>query len=202
MKARRIAAATLLSFYLSTTGIIAIDGAIKESKAAKTYVTSADSPNYNSIISDAQSWKNGSILATDLRDYYNIDLTEEEQDIIRGIAFNYGLDFELVLSVCCVESKFNVNANSGSSVGIMQVQPTWWEDTFAKLGCTDWYDLADNVTMGCYILNYYYSNYGETSRVLSAYNTGNPNANNGYANLVLKVKESLKEKKYAKYYSG
>lgn len=202
MKARRIAAATLLSFFLSTTGIIAIDGAIKESKAAKTYVTSADSPNYNSIISDAQSWKNGSILATDLRDYYDIDLTEEEQDIIRGIASNYGLDFELVLSVCYVESKFNVNANSGSSVGIMQVQPTWWEDTFAKLGCTDWHDLADNVTMGCYILNYYYSNYGETSRVLSAYNTGNPNANNGYANLVLKVKESLKEKKYEKYYSG
>lgn len=202
MKARRIAAATLLSVYLSTTGVIGIDGAIKESKAAKTYVTSADSPNYNSIISDAQSWKNGSILATDLRDYYNIDLTEEEQDIIRGIASKYGLDFELVLSVCCVESKFNVNANSGSSVGIMQVQPTWWEDTFAKLGCTDWYDLADNVEMGCYILNYYYSNYGETSRVLSAYNTGNPNANNGYANLVLKTKEGLKEKRYERFYSG
>lgn len=202
MKARRIAAATLLSVYLSTTGVIAIDGAIKESKAAKTYVTSADSPNYISINSDAQSWKNGSILATDLRDYYDIALTEEEQDIIRGIASRYGLDFELVLSVCCVESKFNVNANSGSSVGIMQVQPTWWEDTFAKLGCTDWYDLADNVEMGCYILNYYYSNYGETSRVLSAYNTGNPNANNGYANLVLKTKEGLKEKRYERFYSG
>ena len=102
MKARRIAAATLLSVYLSTTGVIAIDGAIKESKAAKTYVTSADSPNYISINSDAQSWKNGSILATDLRDYYDIALTEEEQDIIRGIASRYGLDFELVLSVCYV----------------------------------------------------------------------------------------------------
>lgn len=202
MKARRIAAATLLSVYLSTTGVIAIDGAIKESKAAKTYVTSADSPNYISINSDAQSWKNGSILATDLRDYYDIALTEEEQDIIRGIASRYGLDFELVLSVCYVESKFNVMANSGSSVGIMQVQPTWWEDTFAKLGCTDWYDLADNVEMGCYILNYYYSNYGETSRVLSAYNTGNPYANNGYANLVLKTKEGLKEKRYERFYSG
>lgn len=202
MKARRIAAATLLSVYLSTTGVIGIDGAIKESKAAKTYVTSADSPKYISMISDAQSWKSGSIKATDLRDYYDIDLTEEEQDIIRGIASNYGLDFELVLSVCCVESKFNVNANSGSSVGIMQIQPTWWEDTFAKLGCTDWYDLADNVEMGCYILNYYFSNYGETSRVLSAYNTGNPNANNGYANLVLKTKEGLKEKRYERFYSG
>jgi hypothetical protein len=50
--------------------------------------------------------------------------------------------------------------------------------------------------MGCYILNYLFTEYGQTSKVLSAYNTGNPNANNGYAEKVMQFKEvELKEKK-------
>lgn len=202
MKARRIAAATMLSVYLASTGVLAIEGTNYASKAAKHYVTSADSPNYNSIISDAQMWNGGVIEAKDLRTYYDIALSEEEQDIIRDIASEYELDFELVLSVCYIESKYNVYANSGSSVGIMQVQPTWWTGVFAELGGTNWYGLEDNVRMGCYILHSYYETYGQTSRVLSAYNTGNPNANNGYADKVLEFKDELKEKKYAKYYSG
>lgn len=202
MKARRIAAATMLSMYLASTGVLAIEGTNYASKAAKHYVTSADSLNYNSFISDAQMWNGGVIEAKDLRTYYDIALSEEEQDIIRDIASEYELDFELVLSVCYIESKYNVNANSGSSVGIMQVQPTWWNETFAELGGTNWYSLEDNVRMGCYIIHSYYETYGQTSRVLSAYNTGNPNANNGYANKVLEFQDELKEKKYAKYYSG
>ena len=56
--------------------------------------------------------------------------------------------------------------------------------------------LEDNVKMGCYILNYLFNEYGQTSKVLSAYNTGNPNANNGYAEKVMQFKEvELKEKK-------
>lgn len=199
MKARRIAAATMLSLYLSNMVFLAKDYVETTREAAKIYVTSAKSPEYNSIISDAQNWEEGSVSAKDLRVYYDIALTEEEQDIIREKANKYNLDFELVLSLCYVESRYDRYAFSGSSVGLMQIQPVWWVDTFAELGCTDWYSLEDNVEMGCYILNYLYKQYSQTSEVLSAYNTGSPYANNGYANSVLSFKKELVGKKYTKY---
>lgn len=201
MKARRLVAATMLTFYL-VPGVMLTDRNVTEIEATTMYVTSNASPVYNAINSDAQRWVSDVISEGNLRTYYDIDLTENEQDIIRDIASSYELEFELVLSVCYVESRYDRYAFSGSSVGMMQIQPTWWESTFTDLGCSDWYDLEDNVRMGCYILRYLFNNYSQTSKVLSAYNTGNPDANNGYAEKVIKFKECLKEKKYAKYYSG
>lgn len=196
MKAKRMVAATMLTFYLLPGVILASDRQKTSDEATSTvYMTSAKSPNYNAILSDAHNWKNEALTEEDFVKYYDIPLTNEEQDYIRKTAKEYNLDFELVLSVCYVESRYNRYAFSGTSVGMMQIQPTWWVDTFQDLGCTDWYSLEDNVKMGCYILNYLFTEYGQTSKVLSAYNTGNPNANNGYAEKVMQFKEvELKEK--------
>lgn len=119
--------------------------------------------------------------------YYELNLSNDEQDIIRKICADYGLEFELVLAICQTETNCNPKeiGDYGNSYGIMQIQPRWWQGYFDKNNCKDWLDIQDNVIVGCEILNYLYTAYEETVRVLNAYNSSDPDYYNGYSDRVL-----------------
>jgi len=118
---------------------------------------------------------------------YNIPLSDGDQLLTREISNQFGIDYELLLAIIKTESEFNQNdiGDNGNSLGIMQIQPKWWESNFNAYECKDWFDIRDNVTVGCSILQYLYQHYGETVLVLNAYNSNNPNNFNGYSDRVL-----------------
>ena len=119
--------------------------------------------------------------------FYDIPLSEEYQLEIRDIASEFGIDYELLLAIIKTESNFNADeiGDYGKSYGLMQIQPRYWTSLFVANGCSDWFSVNDNGTTGCAILQYLYGSYGDTILVLNAYNTGNPNCNNGYSGRVL-----------------
>lgn len=128
--------------------------------------------------------------------YYAIPLTDSEQDSIREIASKFEIEFELVLAICQTETNFTTDCigDYGNSYGIMQIQPRWWTSLFNEYGCSYCLSLEDNITVGCAILRYLYNSYGDTRSVLNAYNTSNPNCNNGYADKVLMNIENLERR--------
>jgi len=134
-------------------------------------------------------------VVVDTNTYYDIPMSIDDQAVIRQVVDSYGLDYELVLSIIAHESKYNPEAigDHGNSMGLMQIQPRWWTKLYDKTGCTNWLGVKDNVTVGCEILQYLYTAYGDTTKVLNAYNTGDPNNYNGYANNILDGITQLKE---------
>lgn len=129
--------------------------------------------------------------------YYDIPFSDEEQDLIRTIASNYGIDYELVLAIIKTESNFNPNqiGDYGNSFGLMQVQPRYWNSLFNQNNCSGWFSVKDNVTVGCAILWHLYGACGDTEKVLSAYNSGNPDNQNGYSQRVFEELEVIKNLK-------
>jgi len=119
--------------------------------------------------------------------FYDIPVSDSEQLLIREISNQFGIDYELLLAVIKTESEFNANSigDNGKSLGLMQIQPKFWTSLFNSNDCSDWFSVKDNVTVGCSILQYLYASYGDTIQVLSAYNSGNPNCNNGYSDKVM-----------------
>jgi len=118
---------------------------------------------------------------------YDIPLSDSDQLLIREISNQFGIDYELLLAIIKTESEFKPNdvGDNGNSLGILQVQPQWWTSNFNAYECKDWFDIRDNVTVGCSILQYLYQHYGETIKVLNAYNSNKPNNFNGYSDKVL-----------------
>lgn len=114
-------------------------------------------------------------------------------EIFAEMGEKYNLEPELLKAVATIESNLNPMAVSsdGMSQGLMQIQPRWWNDAINYLGIYDMYNSRQNVELGAYILNYLIDRYDSEYRALEAYNTGNPDSTNGYADRVLKVKEKL-----------
>ena len=105
--------------------------------------------------------------------YYNIPLTNEQQDIVRKIAEEYGVPFDLVLAVMQVESNFDVTAiGNGNCYGIMQIHKINHPALEKQLGITDWLSLSDNTRAGCYMLGKLLDKYQDETRALMAYNMG------------------------------
>ena len=118
---------------------------------------------------------------------YDIPLSDRDQLLIREISNQFGIDNELLLAIIKTESEFNQNniGDGGKSFGLMQVQPKYWTSNFNEYGCSNWFDIRDNVTVGCSILQHFYQKYGQTALVLNAYNSNKPNNYNGYSDRVL-----------------
>lgn len=109
-------------------------------------------------------------------------VSEAKKDYIQVTAEQYGLDPNLIRAVISVESHGNTNAigDNGESYGLMQIQPRWHEARMQRLGVTNLLDPNENVKLGCDILAELIDKYG-LEGALNAYNTGNPDCNNGYA---------------------
>ena len=135
--------------------------------------------------------------------YYDIPLNREQQDVVREIAAEYGVPFELVLAVMQVESNFDVTAiGNGNCYGIMQIHKINHPALEKQLGIKDWLNFGDNTRAGCYMLGQLLDKYQDETRALMAYNMGEGAAkkawnagtrSTGYTQKVQSAKQSLTE---------
>lgn len=113
----------------------------------------------------------------------DVPLSHELLVGIHDIATRYHIEQDLILAVIKVESRFiGKVGDNGNSVGLMQIQPKWWQSVAESYGLNIYTDLG-NVEMGVIILKSHINKYGDLTKALQVYNTGNPEGNE-YANKV------------------
>ena len=100
----------------------------------------------------------------------------EYEEIIIGVAQEYGIPSTLIKAIIKTESGFNALAVSETDdYGLMQINAcniSWLED---ELGITDLFDPAQNIESGAYILSGYLNRYS-LADALMAYNCGESGA--------------------------
>ena len=103
-------------------------------------------------------------------------LDDDTQQMILDKCEHFNIDFAFTMAVIFKESSFRPNADSGSSVGLMQINRINHEWLSEKLGITDFWDPEQNVTAGLYILRNLFEKYEDPALVLMAYNMGETGA--------------------------
>lgn len=93
----------------------------------------------------------------------------------------YGLDSDLVRAVIGGESDWdmqatNHNPNGTTDYGLMQINTCNHAWLSKELGITDFYDIAQNIQAGCYMLGLLARKYDSTHRILMSYNMGEQTA--------------------------
>ena len=153
-------------------------------------VTEAETPTVEEIIKE--SVKVPEIVTEEATEpifsgYAFIPLDERLQVEIYSLCKKYEIAYELLLSVIKTESNFQVDVvgDNGNSIGLMQIQPKWWQGLADTYGLNI-YEPIDNVHLGILILNKALNdNGGDLDKALKQYNSGNPNyAGNEYINKV------------------
>ena len=107
---------------------------------------------------------------------YDIPISAELQQDIRELAGRYEVSYELVLAVIMTESSGKTDAvgDGGASVGLMQIQPKWYEKLISETGLSVDKPI-ENVELGIMILlGFMEENEGSLDRALKQYNSGNP----------------------------
>lgn len=103
----------------------------------------------------------------------NIPLSEELQNFTQVEAERNGVPYPLVLAVMEQESRFDLEADSGDSFGVMQINE-----------CHGPRDIIiqprENIQIGCWLLGYLYREYGNWHKALVAYNCGEAGAEQMY----------------------
>ena len=106
----------------------------------------------------------------------NCRLDDETQQMIVERCEELDLDFAFVMAVIFKESSFRPNADSGSSVGLMQINRINHKWLSEELGITDFFDPEQNVKAGTYMLRLLFEKYEDAGMVLMAYNMGESGA--------------------------
>ena len=88
----------------------------------------------------------------------------------------YEIDFAFTMALIFKESSFRPDADSGSSVGLMQIHRINHGWLSEELGLTDFFDPEQNVTAGLYMLRNLFEKYDDPHLVLMAYNMGETGA--------------------------
>lgn len=143
------------------------------------------------------------VAVTEQAPLYNVPLSADLQEHIKGLCEDYGVDMPLVLAIIGQESNYRPDAagDNGNSLGLMQIQPRWHQARMDDLGVTDLLDPYQNVTVGIDLLAELMSKNKGTEWALMAYNGGHGHAdymkNTGqiseYAETAIKLYEELKE---------
>ena len=133
------------------------------------------------------------IISTSWEPYSFIPLDYNLQREIYKLCEEYEIAYDLIMAVIKTESEFVTDAvgDNGNSIGLMQIQPKWWQELAAQNNL-DINVPADNVHLGIIILtNALNDNAGDLDKALKQYNSGNPNTesetyiNKVYANMQL-----------------
>jgi len=103
-------------------------------------------------------------------------LDDDTQQMILDKANHFNIDFAFTMAVIYKESSFNPNADSGSSVGLMQINRINHKWLSEEVGFTDFFDPEQNVTAGLYMLRDLFEKYEDPALVLMAYNMGETGA--------------------------
>lgn len=107
---------------------------------------------------------------------YDVPLEEQLQHYIINLCKKKNIAPALVMAIIERESGYDplAKGDSGNSLGLMQIQPKWHQWRADELGCLDWYNPYDNVTVGIDILSDLFAQHGDDIyMVLMAYNGGN-----------------------------
>lgn len=103
-------------------------------------------------------------------------LDDETQQMIVDKSEEHNIDFAFTMGVIYAESRFQADADSGSSVGLMQINRINHQWLAEKLGITDFWDPEQNVTAGLHMLQMLFEKYEDPALVLMAYNMGETGA--------------------------
>lgn len=103
-------------------------------------------------------------------------LDDATQQMILEKCEQYNIDFAFAMAVIFKESSFRPDADSGSSVGLMQINRINHPWLSEELGITDFFDPEQNVTAGLYVLRGLFDKYEDPHKVLMAYNMGSTGA--------------------------
>jgi len=106
----------------------------------------------------------------------NCRLDDATQQMILDKCEEYNIDFAFTMAVIFKESSFRPDADSGSSVGLMQINRINHEWLSEELGTKDFWDPEQNVTAGLYMLRMLFEKYEDPALVLMAYNHGESGA--------------------------
>lgn len=105
----------------------------------------------------------------------DVPLTFEEQDYLQTACAEFGVEYDLMLSLIYRETRFqNIAGDSGDSIGYCQIQPRWWSCLMEEIGAEDLMEPQDNFRTACAIVAQLTEKYGNVRDALSAYNTGSP----------------------------
>lgn len=134
-----------------------------------------------------------------------LPIGKDLQEFIYMMCKDYNIDFALVLGLIETESGFRADIISASNdYGLMQINRINHENLSNILGIEDFNDPYDNVRAGMFILYKLFEKYGDTNKVLMAYNMGESGAQklwlNGvfdtnYTQKVIRNAEKYKDKK-------
>ena len=103
----------------------------------------------------------------------DIPMSYELQAMLYGACLEFEVPYELALAVIEQETNFrNVTGDDGASEGYMQVQQRFHKDRMDELGVTDLMDPESNFRVACHYLRELFDRYGDTHKVLMAYNAG------------------------------
>ncbi len=87
---------------------------------------------------------------------YNISLSSDMQQYTYAMCQKYGVQYELLLAVMYVESRYNVNAvGGGNSYGLCQIHYSNSANLRRKIGITNLLDPYENIEAGAYMLSMY-----------------------------------------------
>lgn len=109
-----------------------------------------------------------------------VPLDAELQKKAQMYCGDYGVPYEIALSVMYQESRFDGAAQNGTCVGYMQVNSVNLPWLREEIGVTDLQDPEENVQAGIYMLGTFYEKYGEWNMALTAYNNGAAGAESKY----------------------
>lgn len=98
-----------------------------------------------------------------------IPLSPELQAFTGYEALKNGVPYALVLAVMEQESRFTLDADSGDSFGIMQINAIHGPQDIIM-------EPHENIRIGCWLLGYLYKEYGRWDMALTAYNWGQQGA--------------------------
>lgn len=112
----------------------------------------------------------------------------------------YDKDPELIISMMKSESTYNPDADNGTCIGLMQINPKWHKDRMERLNVTDLKDPISNVKVGVDYLSELSEN-RSIKYALMCYNMGFTTAKeylskkgySYYANSIVEYAETLKE---------
>lgn len=103
----------------------------------------------------------------------------EVAEIISGVVVSlsekHGLDPDLTMAIIEVESMFDPMAESSKgALGLMQVMPSVWSETYSISNPSDLHDIAFNIDTGISILKHYLEkSEGNLSKALQKYHGAN-----------------------------
>lgn len=136
---------------------------------------------------------------------YSIPLSEELQTYTFRLCEKYGVDYEMVLALMEIESRYRPDIISDTNdYGLMQINSCNHADLEDKLGVTDILDPEQNIHCGVYLLGKLAAKYDDPHRILMAYNMGergarkyieNGNTTSAYSRAIMERRAELLQTK-------